>query len=248
MGMNDMMNMIGRQVATKVIGAFDKSGIGKFGGQLAKAEIQAYKDEGLKSHYVTIPLWINPSVITTSIEAQTETKSDNQGNTQNRYSHTLPMCLRLGELWFDTYDTRENVRSKYINKLESLVRYHRETHVAPWVVFNWGNFTQASLLPALNKFMVTKVETEYCMFLEDGTPVRAKVALSLEQYSKKTEEKQSPDHAKLYTVKAGDTLQGIAYAEYDNAAEWRRIANTNKLDDPMSLYPGQKLLIPPILR
>ena len=62
------------------------------------------------------------------------------------------------------------------------------------------------------------------------------------------EPKQSPDHAKLYTVRRGDTLQGIAMAEYDDPREWRRIADTNGITNPMSLPPGTKLLVPPILK
>jgi nucleoid-associated protein YgaU len=49
-------------------------------------------------------------------------------------------------------------------------------------------------------------------------------------------------------MKRGDTLQAIAHAEYDDPREWRRIADTNGIDDPMSLRPGNKLLVPPILK
>ena len=94
---------------------------------------------------------------------------------------------------------------------------------------------------------------DYTLFLPDATPVCAKVDVSLEQIKTKPQEsketpKQSPDHAKLYTVKKGDTLQGIAMAEYEDPREWRRIAKTNNLDDPMELRPGMKLLVPPILK
>jgi len=61
-------------------------------------------------------------------------------------------------------------------------------------------------------------------------------------------DKQSPDHAKVYTVQRGDTLQAIAYREYDNPSEWRRIAEANAVDDPLALEPGTRLLVPPILR
>jgi nucleoid-associated protein YgaU len=94
---------------------------------------------------------------------------------------------------------------------------------------------------------------DYTLFLPDATPVRPKVDLSLEQIMLRKEEnaqrpKESPDHAKLYTVKKGDTLQGIATAEYDDPREWRRIAKTNNIDDPLELRPGMKLLVPPILK
>jgi nucleoid-associated protein YgaU len=48
-------------------------------------------------------------------------------------------------------------------------------------------------------------------------------------------------------VGRGDTLQSIAFKEYDDAGEWRRIAEANGIDDPLELAPGKRLLIPPIL-
>ena len=57
----------------------------------------------------------------------------------------------------------------------------------------------------------------------------------------------SPDHAKLVTLKRGQTLADVASDEYDNPAEWRRVARANGIDDPMSVLPGTKLIVPPIL-
>jgi len=53
--------------------------------------------------------------------------------------------------------------------------------------------------------------------------------------------------AKVYEVKAGDSLSKIAKREYGNASEWNRIFEANKdiLKDPNKIYPGQKLKIPP---
>ena len=90
------------------------------------------------------------------------------------------------------------------------------------------------------------------MFLNDGTPVRAKVDLTLKtgltpQEQAEEDSKKSPDHAKMVTVRRGDTLSAIAHVEYNDSGEWRRIADANGIDDPMSLRPGMKLLVPPIL-
>jgi nucleoid-associated protein YgaU len=40
----------------------------------------------------------------------------------------------------------------------------------------------------------------------------------------------------------------IAAREYEDPAEWRRIADANGIDDPLQLEPGRRLMIPPILR
>lgn len=49
---------------------------------------------------------------------------------------------------------------------------------------------------------------------------------------------------KTYVVKAGDTLSGIAAKVYDDASEWRRIADKNGIRDPRKLRVGQKLKLP----
>lgn len=50
-----------------------------------------------------------------------------------------------------------------------------------------------------------------------------------------------------YTVKEGDTLQGIAYAIYGDSGLWYTIAEANDIQNPFNIeefYPGQLLNIP----
>ncbi len=51
-----------------------------------------------------------------------------------------------------------------------------------------------------------------------------------------------------YTVESGDTLSGIAKAQYGKAKRWRAIfeANRDQIDDPDLIRPGQVLKIPAI--
>jgi nucleoid-associated protein YgaU len=46
-------------------------------------------------------------------------------------------------------------------------------------------------------------------------------------------------------VKEGETIDWIAYDEYGDSAMWRFVADTNGLDDPGRLTPGQELAIAP---
>jgi len=52
--------------------------------------------------------------------------------------------------------------------------------------------------------------------------------------------------AKTYTVKAGDTLSGIAKAQLGNASDYTKIfeANRDQLSDPDKIRPGQVLKLP----
>ena len=54
--------------------------------------------------------------------------------------------------------------------------------------------------------------------------------------------------AQLYTVKAGDTLSGIAKQFYDDPMKYPVIFEANKpmLKDPNRIYPDQVLRIPPL--
>jgi nucleoid-associated protein YgaU len=51
---------------------------------------------------------------------------------------------------------------------------------------------------------------------------------------------------KTYTVKAGDTLSGIAKSELGNASAYMKIfeANRDQLSDPDKIKPGQVLKLP----
>jgi hypothetical protein len=162
--------------------------------------------------------------------------------------------LSLNNIWFDTFETRENVRQRYIDAIEALgQRDHQGDHAAPMIKFVWGNFTNVVKEYNLPLFVLESLDVEYTMFLNDGTPVRANVSLTLREARSADEQQglnpnQSPDHAKLVTLRRGETLQTIAHLEYNDPREWRRIADANNIDDPMNVPAGARLLIPPILK
>ncbi len=146
-------------------------------------------------------------------------------------------------LFFDGYEKGESVRDaceRLIRMAEMDVILHRP----PEVLFSWEK----------EKFLgvFDNVSVAYQMFLASGEPVRATVTISM-QNAKPTREPEaekqgeSPDFAKLHTLKRGETLHAIAAREYEDAGEWRRIADANGIDDPLTVEPGTKLLIPPIL-
>ncbi|MFO0747795.1 MAG: LysM peptidoglycan-binding domain-containing protein [Myxococcota bacterium] len=56
--------------------------------------------------------------------------------------------------------------------------------------------------------------------------------------------KGSPDHAKLYTVKQGDTLQKISTYAYGTPVGGARIADANGLGDPTAAAPRSQACRP----
>ena len=113
-------------------------------------------------------------------------------------------------------------------------------------MFTWGKF---STFPAV----ITQVGQKFTLFLENGLPARATLSVTLQEVPKKAAKKrqqgQNPTSraagaSRVRVVQMGDTIDLIAADELGDAGAWRRVAETNNLEDPRRLTPGQALLIP----
>lgn len=147
------------------------------------------------------------------------------------------------ELLADTSDSLEDVRKKYVDRLRGLMRVNGKLHAPPIVRFAWDDQVFVGVLESLN--------TSFTLFTPDGIPLRAKLSVTMKEYrpaSVQVDEikRSSPDVDKVYVVRRGDTLSGIAAAVYGDPARWRAIADANRLRDPRHLEPGTTLTIPAI--
>lgn len=109
----------------------------------------------------------------------------------------------------------------------------------PKCKFLWGKFT--SFVGYIESVNVT-----FVMFLQDGTPVRAKAKVTLKQIEESAlYPLQNPTSRsaarKMWVVREGQRLDWIAYQEYGDPTLWRYIAEANDLDDPQELSAGQVL-------
>ena len=147
------------------------------------------------------------------------------------------------DLFFDTTDDRSDARD-HVDKLIRFAHVSADLHRPPILMIVWGE--------ALNfKGVLENIRVRYTMFLDDGTPVRAVASVVFRQYKSPEEQlqeapRESADHTKRRIVREGDTLQLIAAREYHDAGQWRRIARANRIEDPLTLKPGQELVIPPM--
>jgi len=146
------------------------------------------------------------------------------------------------ELMFDRYEEGASVRGA-TDALLKLALRDEGLHRPPMVKVEWGGNVFAGGFEGV----VESVQVRYTMFKADGTPVRAVATVGLKQARDVSPSGNSPDIAKQRIVRRGETLQSIAESEYMDAAEWRRIAEANNIDDPLDLKPGMRLLVPPIL-
>ena len=149
------------------------------------------------------------------------------------------------KLFFDVTEHRTvgDVR-ELTNKLVELTRIKRKQQRPPICDVSWGD-----VAPANSDFpfcgVVSHLEQEFTFFDSGGRPLRANVTVSFTEFLVWEEDwrKTDPDFS-TRVVKRDDTLSSIAAEMYDDAREWRKIAEANSIDDPRRLEPGQVLQIP----
>ena len=160
--------------------------------------------------------------------------------------------LAVSGLLFDTYvkpraagADPEDV-STYTNKLFKLMEIEPSTVPSgdgqgrpPYVSFCCGDFKFKSV--------VKSVSQTFTLFWTDGRPVRAKVDINFLQVDAPLPNQNPTSFGlarKVRVVSPNETIDSIAYAEYGDASRWRLIAEYNRLDNPMRLRAGQRLVIP----
>jgi hypothetical protein len=139
--------------------------------------------------------------------------------------------------WTLTPGEGEDLRTKYINKFEKLLEIDGELHAPPPCKVLWANLEFVGVLESLRK--------RYVFFLDDGTPVRARLTLTFKEYvpveiQLKTSPRSSPDKRKTYLVKQGDSLWQISAKAYGDAGQWRIIAEANDIEVPRFLQIEEK--------
>lgn len=162
------------------------------------------------------------------------------------------------DLFFDTYTTssrhpqvqqREDVRN-YTRRISRLMDVDSELHSPPIVQFVWG---APMGNPENLQFTGTleKVGQKFTYFLDDGTPVRVTLNITLKEYKNVADQlaeigRKSPDRTKQRVFKEGESLWHYAAVEYLDPGEWRPIAAQNDLDNPRLIEPGTLLELPPL--
>lgn len=166
------------------------------------------------------------------------------------------------ELFFDTYETREDVRD-FTGPVVRLLDKLPQTQAPPILLFSLGRFQfQCVLASAAQRFT---------MFLRDGTPVRSTLSVQLQEYVRidvqvtrglfigsptvsaavnaavaavRASAGGTAGATTVHVVAAGDTLSGLAAAYLGDPALWRDIARANLIIDPLGIAVGQTLVIP----
>jgi hypothetical protein len=114
----------------------------------------------------------------------------------------------------------------------------------PLLTFAWG--ANVSF-----KAVCERLTVAYKLFQPNGEPIRAEVSMTLKEASAAVAPAQNPTTRAeaglgVHTVQDGETLQAVAYRVYGDAARWRSIAEVNRIDNPLHLRRGTRLMLPRI--
>jgi LysM repeat protein len=192
----------------------------------------------------------NPSEYTIEDASKWSDQERNQQKPELHYTGGDRKKLTM-ELFFDTYEGRSDVR-EHTRKIANLLVLNAEVHRPPKVTLSWGPSSPGATHAEFPFGCVLEsLKQQFVMFLGDGTPVRARLAVVFLEFSLPEEELQenethSPNHTKAYVVKTGDTLSGIASRFYGDPRLWRPIAVENDVLDPRNITAGRVLSIPKI--
>jgi nucleoid-associated protein YgaU len=148
------------------------------------------------------------------------------------------------ELFLDDYtDTPPKGLSvqQRLDDLTSLLEIDPELHAPPPVRFIWGKLAFKAVLE--------KMSRKITLFRPEGTPARATLTVSFKELKTLGElirepKLQSADRSKRRLIVGSDTLWLLAAREYNDAARWRVIAESNDLDDPRDIAPGDWVTVP----
>lgn len=184
--------------------------------------------------------------------------SDEQGQSKPllTYEKGQPAVLSM-DLVFDTTDTGASVQGR-VDAMRAFMAASvkekdegGESSRPPHVDFHWKGFTF--------KGVVEKMSASVLMFKADGTPMRAKISVTLKERSEPpggstgsgssvtlssagTLIKNAAAAAKTITVQPNQTMSQAAAA---NNTDFRSMANANpQITDPMNMPAGENLVVP----
>ncbi|HYE14894.1 MAG TPA: hypothetical protein VD968_10680 [Pyrinomonadaceae bacterium] len=122
----------------------------------------------------------------------------------------------------------------------------RDPPVPPMMSFQWGSFRFDGIVQSVDETLE--------FFSANGTPLRAKVGLSMQQSDVVMPAgggkglgppgapgggAASPGTKPLFQAQAGLSLQASASASFGASADWQAIATANNIENPRFLEPGQ---------
>ena len=202
----------------------------------------------------TFQVQFNPKEFKLNDKANwTVSKELEKGKPMLTYEKGDPSTVTM-ELIFDSTDTGGDVYAKFVRPLRGFLYPNVEDEDTegksmvrpPYCKFVWGNFTFDCIVESLAASAI--------MFSQDGTPLRAKVSLTLKQVEV-LEQNTAANNKDLTLSSMGSMFSGSSSAATTaNIApgqtltqvaprNWRAVAAANGISDPMN-PPARPVVIP----
>jgi hypothetical protein len=113
------------------------------------------------------------------------------------------------------------------------------------------NYLKLSWAQLQFQCVLSKLNITYTLFKPNGTPLRAKVAVTFLAFMSEKQlaaqaNLRSPDMTHLVTVLAGDTLPALCHRIYGSSSYYLNVAQFNALPGFRQLRPGMQLVFPPL--
>jgi nucleoid-associated protein YgaU len=224
-----------------------------FSGSLEKMVVQAYSDDTFKKKVGEFTVTINPASYTHTYQIRYNDVTAQGSSGGSPVFNRTPSDVVTFQLVFDGTGVVPTALPgvlpytgdgivKQISDFRALVfAYNGNIHSPNFLILSWGTL--------LFRGRLQSFKVNYTLFKPDGSPLRAKVDVTVKGYNDETElalraNKSSPDLSHVVTVKAGDTLPLLCYGIYGSSEPYIKIAEVNGLSDFRDLHPGQQLLFP----
>ncbi|WP_186022077.1 peptidoglycan-binding protein LysM [Burkholderia gladioli] len=192
--------------------------------EMAKIVVQKTGEE--------IPVMYNPTELSLNKTVQL------QGQGSNVQFQRVDDDDLTVSLFFDTYEKQTDVRS-LTNRIAALTQPTIGTaqrREPPVVVFTWAG--------PLFVGMISKLDQKFTMFLSSGVPVRAELSVTLKSVLTPDEDLRAQGYfncRRLWQVSENDLLYLIAQRTLGDPGQWRLIAETNGIDDPLNFPTRQDI-------
>jgi len=209
-------------------------------GKLEKVVVKGYNDERFSASAGSYTLKINPA----SFSQQFKTTYDPNKTTDTagrvmRYVTIEPQTVSF-EFYLDATGVIDGIASVRTVAYD----FNGSIHSPNYLHLVWGKSLDF-------KCRLTSLDIEYQLFDPDGTPLRAKLKISLVQFLSADElarlaNKTSPDLTHARVAVAGDTLPLMCFRIYGDSRFYLEVARYNGLTDFRNLRPGTSVIFPPL--
>ncbi|MBK7389174.1 MAG: hypothetical protein KBH11_08480 [Bacteroidia bacterium] len=219
-------------------------------GGLEKLQITGYTDNEYQSQLSGDPYscMLNPESLKWNkrIEYNKQQPPDSSSTAQ-KYKRTPSDTLDFDIIIDCTgiVDPQRVNLSDEIEELEKIVfAYNGKIHRPNFVKIQWGK-------KLIFKGVLVTMNISYTLFRPNGSPLRAKISLSFEQYLspstlRKIDKPESPDVTHLVKVIEGQTLPMICYRTWNDPFKYIEVAEFNKLNKFRQLKGHSNLILPPV--